>query len=225
MLFLTLAAAVSSLIFFGWLTEEMSDGDTRGFDDAVRSFVHQFATPALTSVMQFASFLGSTLFLITFGIVIFIVFWLLKHRRAATFFVITMAGSTILLVTLKTVFRRARPDPFFETVLPESYSYPSGHSLSSFCFYGVLAAIITTRVERRSLRAVIWAGAFLLIALIGLSRIYLGVHHPSDVVAGYAAAFVWVTAVAVADRFSRYRNSKNKEREPTGGLENYDKNR
>lgn len=203
----------------------MAEGDTRGFDDTIRSFVHQYASPALTDVMRFASFLGSTLFLTIFGVVIFVIFWLLKRRRAATFFVITMAGSTILLVTLKTVFRRARPEPFFETILPASYSFPSGHSLSSFCFYGVLAAIISTRVERRFLKAVIWAGAFLLIALIGLSRIYLGVHYPSDVVAGYAAAFVWVTAVAVADRFLRYRNSKNKEREPTGGLENYDKNR
>ncbi len=216
MLFFALAVAAVVLIFFGWLTEEISEGETRGFDDAARSFVHQFASPALTGAMKFVSFLGSVLFLSIFGVVVFIVFWLLKRYRAATFFAITMAGSSILLGTLKTVFRRARPEPFFETVLPASYSFPSGHSLLSFCFYGVLAAIITARIESRLFQAIIWLCAFLLVALIGLSRIYLGVHYPSDVLAGYTAAFVWVTAVAVADRFWRYRKSKNKEREQTG---------
>ncbi|HXH69980.1 MAG TPA: phosphatase PAP2 family protein, partial [Pyrinomonadaceae bacterium] len=196
----TLTVAIGGLIFFGWLTEKMSEGDTRGFDDAVRSFVHQYASPALTILMQIASFLGSTVFLMILGIGIFTVFWLLKRHRAAMLFAITMAGSSILLYTLKTVFRRARPEPFFETLLPASYSFPSGHSLLSFCFYGVLAAIITARIERRLFRVIVWACAALLVALIGLSRIYLGVHYPSDVLAGYTAAFVWVVAVAVTDR-------------------------
>ncbi len=210
LLLLALTVAIGGLIFFGWLTEEMSEGDTRGFDDAVRSFVHQYASPVLTSVMQIASFLGSTLFLTIFGIGIFITFWLFKWHRAATLFAITMAGSSILLFTLKNVFRRARPEPFFETLLPASYSFPSGHSLLSFCFYGALAAIITARIERRLFRVIVWACAALLVALIGLSRIYLGVHYPSDVLAGYTAAFVWVVAVAVTDRFLQYRKSNNK---------------
>jgi undecaprenyl-diphosphatase len=212
-LFLSLGIAIGVLIFFGWLTEEMFMGNMRGFDDAVRSSVNQSATPALLKVMQFVSFLGSTLFLTAFGIGIFIVFCLLKRHRAAMLFAITMAGASILLFTLKNVFGRARPTPFFETVVPASYSFPSGHSLLSFCFYGALAAIITRSVKRRVFQVVIWLVAFLLVALIGLSRIYLGVHYPSDVLAGYAAAFVWVIAVAAADRFWQYRKSNKKERE------------
>jgi len=91
--------------------------------------------------------------------------------------------------------------------------------LLSFCFYGVLAAIIMARIERRLFQVIIWLGAFILIALIGFSRIYLGVHYPSDVLAGYTAALVWVAAVATADWFLRYRKSNNKEREQTDGLE------
>lgn len=204
-----LAFAVGCLIFFGWLTNEMLEGDTRDFDDAARSFVHQYAFPALTSVMRIASFLGSTVFLTILGIGIFIAFWLLKRKRAAALFAITMLGSSILLITLKTVFHRARPEPYFETLLPASYSFPSGHALFSFCFYGALAAIITARVKRRSLQIIIWLCAIFLIALIGLSRVYLGVHYPSDVLAGYAAALVWVVAVAAADRILRYRKSPN----------------
>lgn len=191
----------------------MSEGDTLRFDDAARSFVHQYASPALTSAMQFASFLGSTVFLTILSAVVFVVFWLLKRRRAAALFSITMIGGSILLFTLKNAFQRARPEPFFETVLPASYSFPSGHSLMSFCFYGVLAAIITRRINRRSIQIIIWAAAVLLIALIGLSRIYLGVHYPSDVLAGYTTALIWVVAVAVTDRFLQYRKSNSKERE------------
>ena len=213
LLFSALAVAVFGLIFFGWLTDEMAEGNILGFDFAVRSFVHQYATPVLTSAMQIASFLGSTVFLTVFGIGVFILFLLLRRRRAASLFAITMAGSTVLLVTLKTVFHRARPEPFFETVLPASYSFPSGHALLSFCFYGVLAAIITARVKRRSFQTIIWMCAVLLIALIGISRIYLGVHYPSDVLAGYTAAFIWTVAVAVADRLLRQRKSIDKRRE------------
>lgn len=214
-----LAVAVGGLIFFGWLTEEMSEGDTRGFDEAVRSFVNQYASPLLTNVMQVASFLGSTVFLTILGVGIFITFRLLKLHRAATLLAITMAGASILLFTLKNVFQRSRPLPFFETLLPASYSFPSGHSLLSFCFYGVLAAIVTRRIERRSFQIIVWTFTVSLVALIGLSRIYLGVHYPSDVLAGYTAAFVWLIAVAVTDRFLQYRKSNNKEREQTDGLE------
>jgi undecaprenyl-diphosphatase len=208
-----LVIAVGGLIFFGWLTEEMSEGDTRGFDEAVRTFVNQHSSPLLTSVMQIASFLGSTVFLTIFGIGVFIIFWLFKWRRAAILLVITMAGASILLFTLKNVFRRARPEPFFDTLLPTSYSYPSGHSLLSFCFYGALGAILARRVKRKLHRFVILICAALLISLIGFSRIYLGVHYPSDVVSGFTAALVWTIAVAVADQILRYRKSNGRERE------------
>jgi undecaprenyl-diphosphatase len=219
LLLLALTVAIGGLIFFGWLTEQMSEGDTRFFDDAVRLFVNQYSSPVLTNVMQIASFLGSTVFLTIFGVGVFITFRLLKCRRAAMLLAITMAGASILLFTLKNVFQRTRPQPFFETLLPASYSFPSGHSLLSFCFYGVLAAILTRRIERRLFQIIIWTVAGSLVALIGLSRIYLGVHYPSDVLAGYIAAFVWVVAVAVTDRLLQHQKSNNKEREQTDGLE------
>ena len=77
------------------------------------------------------------------------------------------------------------------------------------------------RIERRFFQAMIWTFAVMLIALIGISRIYLGVHYPSDVLAGYTAAFIWTVAVAAADRFLRYRKSNGSEREKTDKLEKY----
>jgi undecaprenyl-diphosphatase len=110
-----------------------------------------------------------------------------------------MAGAVILNFVLKTSFARTRPLPFFDTPLPSSYSFPSGHALFALCFYGVLAWLIAAGIRSQALRISIWTVAVLLVLLIGLSRIYLGVHYPSDVIAGYAASIVWIVAVISAD--------------------------
>ncbi len=199
-LFVGMLTAIAALFFFAWLSDEMLEGDFESFDDAVRAFVHQFAFPALTGVMQLASFLGSTLFLVLFGIAAVTTFHLLKRRRATVLYAITTIGSAVLLVTLKIAFKRIRPEPFFDTILPASYSFPSGHSLASFCFYGALAAIITVRVEKLWLKIIVWTAAAFLILLIGISRIYLGVHYPSDVLAGFVVGLIWVTTIAVGDK-------------------------
>jgi undecaprenyl-diphosphatase len=206
LLFVGMLSAIAALFFFGWLADEMLDGDTRRFDEGVRNFVHDFAAPALTSVMQLASFLGSTLFLIIFGVVIVIALYLRKHRRGAILFTITTVGSSILLFTLKLAFRRARPEPFFDTILPASYSFPSGHSLASLCFYGALAVILSDRTDNLRLQIIIWISAVTMILLIGISRIYLGVHHPSDVVAGYAVGLIWVMTIAIGDKLVHARD-------------------
>lgn len=205
-LFIGLMLAIGALFLFGLLAEDIIEGGTIQFDQSVREYIHRFASPALTVLMQTASFIGSTLFLSLLGIAIVVTFFMLKRPRASIIFIITTVGSSILLVVLKNAFRRARPEPFFNTILPASYSFPSGHSLASFCFYGALAAIIVVRVERLWLKTTIWLAAAFLIALIGISRIYLGVHYPSDVLAGYAVGFIWVMTIAIGDRLNHVRD-------------------
>jgi hypothetical protein len=100
--------------------------------------------------------------------------------------VVTILGALVLDLSLKYAFHRPRPVPFFVPA-PYTYSFPSGHSLFSFCFYGVLAGLLTRRIRSRRWRVLIWTLAALLVATIGLSRVYLGVHYPSDVIAGYLA--------------------------------------
>ena len=87
-----------------------------------------------------------------------------------------------------------RPDPFFMPK-PSTYSFPSGHALISLCFYGLLAGTLTHDMRSKWHRVLVWCAAAVLITLIGLSRVYLGVHWPSDVIAGYAAALIWMGAV------------------------------
>ena len=210
-LFVGMLLAVAALFFFGWLADEMLDGDTRRFDESVRSFVHEFASPALTIIMQTASFLGSTLFLVIFGVIIVIALYLRKHRRGAILFTITTIGASVLLMTLKLAFRRARPEPFFDTILPASYSFPSGHSLAAFCFYGALAEILSERTDKLWQQTLIWISAVTMILLIGISRIYLGVHYPSDVVAGYAVGLIWVMTIAIGDKLIHAREQSVKD--------------
>lgn len=192
-----LLAAVLSLFLFAKLAGEMREGETAGFDSAVRTWVHHFASPGMTQAMKFVSLLGYDI-LVAELVIAFLIFLRIGWRRAAIWLAVTMAGAVLLDVTLKHVFHRQRPVPYFGDA-PHSYSFPSGHALASFCFYGVLAGLIADRVERLSVRIAVGVLAGLLVLAIGISRIYLGVHYPSDVVAGYIAAAMWVGTMLVID--------------------------
>jgi membrane-associated phospholipid phosphatase len=195
-----LLAAVLALFIFGWLAEEMLEGDTQKIDLFVRTVVHQHSTPGLTRLMQGFSFLGSVGTVSVLCLVILGAFLYFRRFRMASLLGITMLGMAVLDEALKLAFRRSRPVAFFGPT-PGSYSFPSGHAFGALCFYGVLAAIITTRMRGAAVKGCVWTGAFLLIGMIGFSRIYLGVHYPSDVIAGYCAGAVWVAAIGFLDRF------------------------
>jgi undecaprenyl-diphosphatase len=116
-----------------------------------------------------------------------------------------MAGALVLDISLKHAFHRQRPTPFFGP-LPHTYSFPSGHAMFSVCFYGVLAGLVADRTNSRVIKICIWLLAVVLIAAIGLSRIYLGVHYPTDVLGGYLAA-VWVSSTIAFDHLRAKRGS------------------
>jgi undecaprenyl-diphosphatase len=200
---LGLLAAGVVIVLFAALASQVTEGETQQFDDAFRMAVHGLSSPRATSVLHAITQLGSPAVLIPLTVVAAWVFLELRRIRGAILLSATMVGVTLLNWVLKLAFQRARPAPFFDLTMPASYSFPSGHALSSFCFYAALAALITVRLRSRPLRVAVWAAAALVIAAVGFSRIYLGVHYISDVVAGYAAGFVWVLTVASADRMFR----------------------
>jgi membrane-associated phospholipid phosphatase len=203
---LSLAAAFLSIFLFAWLAESVAKAQTAQFDSYIRAAVHQWTPPALTRLMFAATWMGSA----GLAIIALLAFALFRHflwRRAAIWLLVTIGGATVLVIGLKFAFHRPRPVPFFGPV-PQTYSFPSGHSLFSFCFYGVLAGLLADRVESRPLRMLIWIVAAALVLTIGLSRIYLGVHYPSDVLAGYLAGAIWVSTMLVLDRLrTRRKNS------------------
>jgi undecaprenyl-diphosphatase len=206
---LSLAVAVLSLFLFAWIAEGVSHQQTMKFDLALRARVHAYAFPEMTKIMIALSFLGGD-GLIFAVIVAFIAFLFFRWRRATLWLVITLVGALVLDLSLKYAFHRPRPTPFFGA-LPRTYSFPSGHALFSFCFYGVLAGLWAGRVRSALQRILIWIAAGILVIGIGLSRIYLGVHYASDVIAGYLAAAVWVSTLITLDRLRVRRREKKRD--------------
>jgi undecaprenyl-diphosphatase len=205
LLFLAIAACAAAIL--GWLTEEVFEGETRAFDSVVQHAVHHWTPPWFTTLMRFFTDVGSPLIvvLLTAGIVVF--FYRAGWVHDAVTVLLAMGGAVLLTEALKLTFHRARPTPYFGILAPHSFSYPSGHALAAFTFYATIAYILSVRVRSSRSSAAIWTAAVLLIACIGFSRIYLGVHYPTDVAAGYLVAFAWVSALAAGHAWHLRRHS------------------
>jgi undecaprenyl-diphosphatase len=187
--------ALSALLFFAWLAEEMMEGDTARLDSTITSAVHEHAAARLTTVMKVLTMLGSSVVMTPLAILTLAFCYLRREFHALKTLAATFGGALLLEFSLKLAFHRPRPAPFFDLQTPASFSFPSGHALFSFCFFAGLATLLSPRLASQKARLALWSIAIALILGIGLSRIYLGVHYPSDVLAGYAAAIVWVATV------------------------------
>lgn len=203
----SLGLATVSLLLFSWLADEILKRGTDRFDDGVRSLIHQHASAPLTAIMGFVTNLGDWPVILFGSVGLLLLFWYRRDGDHILLLLVTMVGAGLLDAVLKLAFHRPRPDPFFG-VKPSTYSFPSGHALISLCFYGLIAGMLSFRLHTRWQRAVAWSAAGLIVGLIGLSRIYLGVHWPSDVLAGYAAAVIWMGAVRVLARKMEERRAR-----------------
>lgn len=200
-----LGIAAAASLLFGGLAIAVMNGTLAGFDLAVRNTVHSWSTPILTRAMLGITRLGSWSFLVTLGL---LAAFLLARRgrvRAAVILAISAFGAELFDQALKALFRRPRPEAFFG-MSPANYSFPSGHSVESCCFYGVLAAIVAVNARSQGERIGIWVMASLITLAVGISRIYLGVHYPTDVLGGYTAAVVWVSIVWTVYQWWRQRS-------------------
>jgi undecaprenyl-diphosphatase len=178
--------AVIALLCAIWLALEVTRGNTAAFDTETRTWLHASASPELTRLLEAATVLGSQAVVLAVAGCGALGLLFVGRRDRALLIVIAMAGGELLLSILKMQFHRARPEPFFGVQLPQSYTFPSGHALLSVCCYGMLATFIGRRW--------VWIAAALLILTIGFSRVYLGVHHASDVIAGHLVAIAWLAA-------------------------------
>ena len=190
------AGVLCAVGFLIWLSTEVILGGTTAFDQSLRDFAHRHASAGLTTVMRAFTFIGSPPVLWPLVALAALLFWRSGWERDAVTLGLCMLGALAWEIGLKLAFHRVRPEPFFGLVAPESYSYPSGHALFSTCFCGCCAWILTKRTIRRVNRVLVWVGAAVIVLLIGFSRIYLGVHFPSDVAAGFGVGFAWTAALA-----------------------------
>jgi undecaprenyl-diphosphatase len=196
------AVALCALLLFVWLAQEVGEGETVRFDSIVRADIHAHASTRLTSIMKLVTLLGSGPAIIALTLVTLVLCYRLGQLHHAKLLAASLGGGLALELSLKLAFHRPRPVPFFDIVPPTSYSFPSGHALESFCFFSALAIIASDgETVRNAITA--WTGAILLTLLIGFSRVYLGVHYPSDVVAGYTVGIFWMITVYVVHKVHR----------------------
>jgi len=201
-----LLAAAVALSLFVLLGYQVRSGEPTGFDLTVRAWLRSLETPELSAVMWGASVYGAPLRLSPLGLAAAAAFLLRGWRRGALLVVVTLAGAWLLDTGLKTLFARARPEAFFDYYpAPQSFSFPSGHALFAVCFFGGIAVLLSHRLQGRLAGILVWTLGLALIILIGVSRVYLGVHYPTDVIGGFAVGIVWVASVALGDRLAERR--------------------
>ena len=186
-------AGLSALLFVV-LAFLVASGSTLAFDTIIRNDIHAWANGGLTEAAQALSFVGSAIVWAPALAVAFVAFWVIGDRRQAIGLAIVMGGAALLDNGLKLAFHRVRPEVFFGR-LPDTYSFPSGHALFNLCFYGALMVALVNHLGGSGLRIAMWSAAALLVFVIGLSRIYLGVHYPSDVLAGFLAGGAWLSFI------------------------------
>ena len=190
-----------SVLLLLWLSSFPLQHKAPSFDLTIRGWFHAFASMKLTSAFVLVSRLGSWFVLLGLGMLIAILF--ASRSSEVRLLTITLYGAIILSALLKMLFHVDRPEPFFGLAIPDTYAFPSAHALVSCCFFLLMARLVNQRLRSRSLRYAVWILATLLIVAIGASRVYLGMQYPTSVLAGYAAAVVWVeSARGVVQRLS-----------------------
>ena len=193
---LALGLGVSAFVVwaFAELVDGVIEGESRAFDRAVLLWIHNRFPEWLDTPMRLITALGYYWVVLPLLAGAVLVFYLKGWRLSAVLLMVSTAGGVFLTTVLKAVFRRARPELFDSGYTASFYSFPSGHATVAVGFYGALTLILAYRL-RGLARWAVATGGVLLVLLIGFSRLYLGVHYPTDVLAGLLAAPLWVISV------------------------------
>ena len=189
-----LAASTFVIWAFFELADEVLEGDSRAFDRVVLLWIHDNFPDWLDEPMRLVTALGYYYVVVPLLAVAVFVFYRRGWRLSAVLLVVSTGGSVVLTTVLKGVFQRTRPELFDAGYQASFYSFPSGHATVAVGFYGMLTVILAYRM-RGAARWAVAACGLLVVLLIGFSRLYLGVHYPTDVLAGYLSALLWLVCV------------------------------
>lgn len=187
-----------SLTIFLILADHVLDKETIFFDSLIINFVYLFRNPVATNLMKIITFFGSG-FILGPAIFITIVALLKNHKKDAFIFAFILVLEIGLNLLLKGLFQRTRPT-LIPLIIENSYSFPSGHAMNSFIFYISLSYFIFRNTINKKLGVFLTIFSLFLVGLIGLSRVYLGVHFPSDVFAGFLAGASWFVIVLLFEK-------------------------
>ncbi|HSJ39326.1 MAG TPA: phosphatase PAP2 family protein [Planococcus sp. (in: firmicutes)] len=187
-----LAIAGLFIVLFAELADEVMSQEFGLFDNSIITLILANQSGLMDFIMIFITELGSVWFLGALSIVVILALWFkAKDRWSALFFIIAVGGGGLLTTLLKHFYGRERPS-INEAIDAIGFSFPSGHSMGSLIFYGFIIFLIVRGPQKEWIKWTVSIGLAVLVVLIGISRIYLGAHYPSDVVAGYIAGTIWL---------------------------------
>ena len=181
----------------------VQSGKAAAFDDAVRFFFYDMRSGALTSAAKVMTYLGNWQSVTVLCIILLII----KPTRIRYGIPVSAGAISVTVINkiIKNLVRRERPDQIYHLIKQGGYSFPSGHSITSMFEFGILIYLVRANVQNRKAANVL---TVIIAVCIGLSRIYLGVHYPSDVLAGWALGIaVMMVVIEIADRL-RSRSHK-----------------
>ena len=183
--------AVFGTFAFAELAKLVSGGHTQAFDDAVLRWMQRHQTPWVQGLMLEVTMLGTWIVVLSIVSIAGLFLWLTDHRYSAVLLLVATAGGIGLNNILKVGFSRPRPHIFEWGTTAATWSFPSGHAMSATVVY-VTVAYLAARLQKRHVaRLATLAVAAVMVAMICFSRLYLGVHYPSDVLAGVIIGLSW----------------------------------
>lgn len=186
-----LIIAVIGTAIFVMLASHVRSGSTQAFDDSMIRWMGAHHSPGLDAVMLEVTALGTGTVVMMVVAVAALFLVLTQHKYSAILLFASTFGGTVLIGVLKLGFNRPRPSLFVPAVHTVSSSFPSGHAMSAAIVYSTVAYLAARLHRRKWARWLVMTAALVLIALISFSRMYLGVHYPSDVIAGVAVGLAW----------------------------------
>jgi undecaprenyl-diphosphatase len=190
-LVLGVLVAIAGTLAFASLGEWVREGKTQQYDVAVLRWISQHHTPTLTKIATELTYLGTGTVVLTIVGVAALFLWHTEHKHSARLLLASVAGSIVLNNMLKLWFARPRPEVFERLTHTASSSFPSGHAMSATVCYGTVAYLVIRLQKRHWSRVLTGIAATILIIAICTTRMYLGVHYPSDVIAGMLVGLAW----------------------------------
>ncbi|WP_162515283.1 phosphatase PAP2 family protein [Paenibacillus pinistramenti] len=192
-LFRSMLLSVVCLSFFIGIALSVKFQHIAGFDLTVMSRIQSVNSDILTIIMKGFTTIGSGLFVVIIAAVLAFFLFRIGYRRELLLLAGIISGSGLLNILLKSMFHRTRPD-IHRIIQAGGYSFPSGHSMAAFTLYGITVYFLWRHIPRFGARMLVLLLGTFMVLMIGVSRIYLGVHYPSDVIGGYLMSAVWLTA-------------------------------
>lgn len=194
-----------ALICFAYLACMISNYDILGFDTVIREWAYEQRTPVLNRILIGITYLGNWQTIVTLGLILLV--YPDTRKNIGLPFAVTAVSATVIYKVAKSIFQRPRPDLAVRIIKESGYSFPSGHSMNCLVIYGMLIYLTRRYCRNKRIANIITAVLSLLILVIGCSRVYVGVHFPTDILGGWSLGIAVLTAAIII--FERTRGGKN----------------